>query len=425
MEVAFGASAQQPLLRTEAIEGLRSKKGRPVALFGIGSWAIVVFMVTILAAILVFLFTTQFSRKETVEGTLQPTTGVATITLSRPGRVAEIYVREGQFVRKGARLMRISLDTTLDAGGATLGGRLADASDQQASQIAAELGAVQSSSSSERAELLARSVGARSQIAHLRESIGLQRERLALEQENLAGLQALQAKGFASATRVREKQVAVLAAQEGLNDTERQIDQLTSDTLTMQAAIDQSAANSLRASAQLRANQAELDMRRAQTDAERGMVLTAPYSGRLVTMRATPGATIEPGMALAMVLPQGAALEAELWVPSRAIGFVTKGDDVRIMFDAFPFQRFGSGRGTVRSISSTPIEPRDLPFKEPTSSEAMYRVKVALKAQSIDAYGKSWSLTPGSRLKADLILERQSLIDWVLDPLQAFRQRSS
>lgn len=413
------------LFRAEAIEGLRSRHGRPVPLFGIGSWALVLFMFTVFVAIIVFLFTSNFSRKETVEGFLQPETGSATINFSRAGRVTDIYVREGQSVVKGQRLMKVSLDSTLDSEKGTLGAQLARANEQQNLELATELTASGQSSRAQQAELRSRAAGARAQIAHLNTSVALQRQRLALNQQNLDGLMKLREKGFVSAMRLRDKQAEILAAEQAIADTQRQLDQTRSDVGATEAMAAQADAEATRAAAQLRANQASLDEKRAQSDAESSVVLVAPFTGKLVTVRAVAGEAVQPGVSLATVLPRDARLEAVLWVPSRAIGFVTKQADVRLMFDAFPFERFGSGKGTVTSISSTPVDAREVPLANAEREGALYRVRVKLGSQAVHAYGKAWALAPGSRLRADVILERQSLIDWFLDPLRAFRGRSA
>lgn len=413
-----------PLFREEAIEGLRSRHGRPVPLFGIASWALVTFIFATLVAILVFLTTTNFARKETVSGILQTVTGTATITFSRPGRITEVYVREGQIVEKGKQLMRLSLDTALDQTGRTLGSELAASYTLQVAEMESELAAVRLSARAQREEMLARSKGAQDEIANLSESLAVQQRRLELEQATVAGLQSLQGRGFVSEFRIRERQSQLLTVRQGILETRRQIDRIRTEKLEMKTRAAQAEANNERTLAQLRSGLAVLDERNAKADSERSAVLVAPYTGRVVTVRATLGAAIEPGVPLATVLPSNTPLEAVLWVPSRAIGFVRQGNDVRLMFDAFPFQRFGTGKGKVRSISSTPVNARELGIEELLREGALYRVRVHLESQSMKAYGKSWALAPGSRLSADLVLERQTLLDKVLEPLQAFRNRT-
>jgi membrane fusion protein len=51
----------------------------------------------------------------------------------------------------------------------------------------------------------------------------------------------------------------------------------------------------------------------------------------------------------------------------------------------------------------------------------MYRVRASLSKQSISAYGKSFPLKVGMLADADIILEKRSLFEWLLDPLYAVK----
>ena len=53
--------------------------------------------------------------------------------------------------------------------------------------------------------------------------------------------------------------------------------------------------------------------------------------------------------------------------------------------------------------------------------EAAYRVIASLDRQDVDAYGKKLQLQAGMLLKADIILEKRSLMNWLLDPLLSVR----
>ena len=123
-------------------------------------------------------------------------------------------------------------------------------------------------------------------------------------------------------------------------------------------------------------------------------------------------------------MPEGAKLSAELYAPTRAIGFVEPGKETRLLYDAFPYQRFGSSLGTVASISRIAIDPRETDIPLPLE-ESVYRVQVDLQNQHVAAYGKRTSLQPGMTLQANIVLERQSFLAWLLQPLNAVLNRSS
>lgn len=92
------------------------------------------------------------------------------------------------------------------------------------------------------------------------------------------------------------------------------------------------------------------------------------------------------------------------------------------MYDAFPYQKFGVGRAKVVKIARSPTSPEELPL-DLQAKESQYRLLAALDDQQMRAYGKALALTPGMRLKADLVLERRSLLDWLLEPLLAAKRR--
>ncbi|WP_428152697.1 HlyD family efflux transporter periplasmic adaptor subunit [Brevundimonas sp.] len=157
--------------------------------------------------------------------------------------------------------------------------------------------------------------------------------------------------------------------------------------------------------------------------AEEGQLLSARHAGRLASLLVRPGASVQPGQTLGVVLPVGTELEAELWVPSRAVGFLRREGKVRLLYDAFPYQRFGAYEGRLRYISQATASPGDT-AELTGATEPMYRVVVTLDRQSVLAGGRPVPLTPGMRLTADLVLEERPLIIWLLEPLLSTHMRS-
>jgi len=147
--------------------------------------------------------------------------------------------------------------------------------------------------------------------------------------------------------------------------------------------------------------------------------ITAPADGMVATWLYKPGQAVQTGAPLLTLVPGDGALEAELLVPSRAIGFIDPGDTVLLRYHAYPYQKFGHQQGRVRQISRSPVN--SVIGDEAALAESFYRISVSLEQQAIMAYGKSEALKPGMVLDADILGERRSLIEWILEPLYSIQ----
>jgi len=58
--------------------------------------------------------------------------------------------------------------------------------------------------------------------------------------------------------------------------------------------------------------------------------------------------------------PDGVPLEAELLIPSAAVGFVRAGQRVALRYEAFPYQKFGLQGGRVRQISQSALSQAEI-----------------------------------------------------------------
>ena len=119
-------------------------------------------------------------------------------------------------------------------------------------------------------------------------------------------------------------------------------------------------------------------------------------------------------------MPIDDVLKAVLLVPTRAFGFVKAGQQTRIRFDAFPYQRFGLFEGEVTHAANSILLPGEVEMPI-TIQEPVYRVEVALGKQEIRAYGNSVPLQPGMILSADVVLEQRSLLNWLLEPILSLK----
>lgn len=407
------------------MEAATSRYGNPVRPIGLASWALTIFLVALLASVTVFMFVGRYARKETVTGVLQPSAGSARIAAVYDGVVAEVYVNEGTLVRAGDPILRISTDrsvVTSSLGPTNLSELVEEGARREALAMARQANAQASIDANSLEDLHARQTGLEADQKELAESLQLQNERVRLARETLEAGRALHERQLFSLLQLRQREEALIAAQQSAGSIERELRrndaalrQMRSEEGRLRAQVDQ-------ARGEVEQSQAQFDQRQSQRLAEQSLILTAGVSGRVVSLQARLGGSVQPGRALAVIVPQGKPLQAELWAPSRAAGFITQGDRVRLMYDAFPYQKFGVGHGRVSSVSGAPVDPQDLavPIE---SREALYRIVVNLDEDSVAGYGKRWPLTPGMRLSADLVLDERNLWEWLLEPVIAANRR--
>ena len=70
------------------------------------------------------------------------------------------------------------------------------------------------------------------------------------------------------------------------------------------------------------------------------IAIQANLSGVIGTINAEVGQFVDLSKPLLTVLPENTPLIAQLYVPSRAIGFVKEGDQVLLRYQAYPYQKF-------------------------------------------------------------------------------------
>ena len=415
------------LFRKEAVEHAYSTFGAPVKLLGVTGWVLSAFFILLLVIALVFLVSARYARKETVFGQVTPIEGAFRVASQNTGIAERVLVREGQQVKAGDELVTISSNPMLQSGESLAAGLK---SIQLSQRRAQELQAVARLEQVKRQieELDVRRAGINLDLERLVETKKLLEKRKQLQVENLVANRSLAEKGMVSAAFLRQHEDTLLSVEQQIQQTERDFERQKNQLSQIIPQLGRLAADADMANSEARAVKAQFHERQLNSEAQLSRNLVAPIDGVVTALQVRAGVPVQPGQTLAIVVPAandklGAELEVELWAPSKAIGFVKAGAKVRIMYDAFPYQTFGVGIGTVREISGAPVSPNELPVPIETR-EQLFRIRVSLERNSLEAYKRQWSLVPGMRLSADLILEEQSLLDWLLAPLRAANKRA-
>jgi membrane fusion protein len=419
----LNAEPQQPLFRDEVLEAKRTRlEGEIVLTQPLQVQGLVWLLFALIAALGAWISLGQYSRTETARGILVTDEGSAKIVAMRPGQVTELLVKEGDLVQAGQRLASIRVEQTGESGGSAVGESLA-AVEAQRGLAERQVRLAGRRAESERLRVAATLAGLRQQRADLAGQIELQRQVVASAQETFERIGSIVEKGFISRLEVERRRQAWLAARQDLGRLQQQSNSLAAEEGRATAELERSAADSGSEVAAALSSAEGLVQQRAQLGAERAYTIAAPIAGRVTAIQTARGRSADPSLPLMTIVPERSKLHADVYAPTRAIGFVKPGQEVRLLYDAFPYQRFGSFSGRITAVSRIVIDPRELsaPLK---IEEPVYRIEVTPDAQTVEAYGDSLPLQPGMSLTANLILERQSFLDWLLKPLNAVMRRN-
>ena len=411
----------QLLFRQEAIDFQQYNRhwGQVALLQPLSTKIITWFIVAAVTIIVTFLFLAQYSRKETVIGYLMPTAGTAKIFASQQGTIREIFVKEGQEVEERQPLLAI--DTSqIAANGQDVNVSILSTLESHRNRLTPQIAAEQERTKSEQARLTASIGGLEAEIYELQAQIDNQHERIRVSDVLVSNVAGLRARGLMTEPEYRQRELAALDQKQKLNSLNQQIAAKQNQLTETRYSLEQLPTVMEGKIQSLRSELATTEQRIAEVSGRRAYVIRAPAAGRISTLQATVGQFADPRLLQMEIIPNERVLQAELFVPTRAIGFVRAGQHVRILYEAFPYQQFGAYGGRVSKVSQTILTKSDasgpIELKEPA-----YKVTAELDRPDIDAYGKKIPLQSDMLLRADIILEKRSLISWLLDPLLSVR----
>ena len=348
-----------------------------------------------------------------------------TLVAFSAGTVGFVRVREGQPVHQGDVLVEISGE--LDS--ASLGSTYASVStllEEQRTRVQSDLAKTEISAQKQSEAFQDRIGLLQARLTQIDGQMALQEQQASASQKMLGKIEPLASKGYVSVYQVEQEKSSLLALQsqykalagqrlsiqQELSEAKQQLEEVPRDFAVKRSDI-QSKLTGLAESL-------------TQNEAKRVYILRAPSNGVVSTILFKEGQVVGAGEPVIALLPKGAVLQAQLLVPSRAIGFVEPGSRVMVRYQAFPYQKFGQQVGRVIDISRNALNPSEVErLTGKRTQEPQYRVMVELERQDISAYGKIESLMPGMMLDADILMDRRRLIGWIFEPLQGLRQRLS
>ena len=365
--------------------------------------------------------TAPLSETIAVQGKLEPGSSTKRIDAPVPGVVEAVLVQEGQSVRKGDPLVRFDLrdprsklaaaesvrerlvnDNRIAA--ATLGDASATAglTDNQRRQLASQAEEFSSRRDVARQELRK----AESRVAGLQNSLSIYSD-IAARFADLARSGAV-------------SEVQLLEARNRMQETRSKLDEERREISRLQASlVNTGATTNVDLRRRMEDNLREIsrldsEIRLARQQIQYGQ-LTAPVDGVVFDIEVGPGsvvAQVTQGASEPMlkVVPQD-ALQAKVYLPNKAVGFVRPGQRAELSIDTFQASDFGYVAAVVERVGSDALTPEEQTRVLGTETTGLfYPVTLRLDRQSIRLGQSQAALQAGMSLTADIKLRERRVI---------------
>ncbi len=408
------------LFRTEAAR--KSKSLGDVLLVRPLSFSILVGTLSaICLGLILFLCLFSYTKKIEVAGLLVPKQGLFRVVAPQSGVIAEQRVAEGELVKAGATLFVIRNRSTSRTS-RDLEGTIVSLQGAQQNSYQLERSQVRKQALERKNILNAKISGLKSSISRIDDQIELQTRQTRLNEEILESFKKYQPENYVSKLDVQRTESALLEQQMRLSELKRSRDSAHQDLVAAQLDLQTNDIEMAREEQAIARQLSAVEQQLAESEARRELLVVAQRPGAATAVTVTEGQAVNAGQLLMAIVPKGSDLSAELYVPSRAIGFIQPGKQVQLSYQAFPYQTYGFATGWVSEVASAAVRPDEvspllrtvIPMSAP---EPVYKVVVRIDKQTIRASGKDLPLRPGSVVSASVLLERRRLIMWMLDPL--------
>ena len=150
------------------------------------------------------------------------------------------------------------------------------------------------------------------------------------------------------------------------------------------------------------------------------VVLTAPADSVVLDLaQRSVGSVVREAEPVVTLVPINVPLEAEVSINTRDIGRVAVGKEARIKLDAYPFQKYGTATGEVRTISQdtflTGQQEQTATSGQPAAP--FFKARILLADTRLNATDVPVRLLPGMTVTTEIKVGNRTVISYFLYPL--------
>ena len=400
------------LFRDEVIEASRNRlTGAVIAAVPPSSRLYTRLVAGVAVLLLAVLLFGSYTMTADVRGVVAYDGCIARIYPRSAAEVSAIHVKGGDQVQAGQPLVTL----TMAQGQGGVGGQLGQIVNQDA-ELGKQIAIAVDQSSSEIAALAEQRAGIVEAIGSLERQRAIAADQIRLAEAAARRAERLAKEGAGTQRQVEDSRSALLSRKAELESIGEQLITRRNALQANEAERGRRQLDVMRTQSTLLLQKAALAQQKLELSRTDKLVLTAPVAGAVGDISVEIGQQATPERAAASIIPSGSSLEVWLYAPSRAVGNARVGQEVRLQFDAFPYQKYGSSRGVVTEIAKVPTEPSNVDAGLKVD-EPVFRIRTRIVQFSPRARIDVSAMRPGMTLSGKLVMERRSLWQILLGPL--------
>ena len=408
----FTGSMADKLFRKEVIEAGRNRLTGTVVAAVPPSSRLYTRLVAGAAALLAMLFVFgSYTMTADVRGIVAYDIGIARVYPRSAAEVSAIHVKSGQRVEAGQPLVTLAIAQ----GQGGISSQLVQIANQDL-ELGRQVELAATRASSEVTALSEQHAGILAAIASLKRQRAIASDQIRLAESAARRAERLAKERAGSQRQVEDGRSALLSRRAELEGLGEQLVIQRNALKANEADHTRQMLEGQQARSVLLAQRAVLAQQGLELSRNDSLVLTAPVAGTVGDISVEIGQQATPERAAASVIPSGSKLEIWLFAPSRAVGNARPGQQVRLQFDAFPYQKFGSSQGVVTEIATVPTEPSNLDSGLKID-EPVFRIRADISSFSPRSKVDIASMRQGMTLSGKLVLERRNLWQILLGPI--------
>lgn len=145
--------------------------------------------------------------------------------------------------------------------------------------------------------------------------------------------------------------------------------------------------------------------------------LCSPVSGTVHGIASyTIGGVVTPAQPVVTIVPDGTPLVVEAMALNKDIGFLKEGQKAEVKLDTFPFQKYGTIKGKVVSISPDAFEDEKM--------GPVYKIKIEMERLYIAVDSKKVPVSPGMAVSVEVKTNKRRIIEFFLSPIVKYADES-